>query len=610
MSQSIRLRGAMRCGVAVAMLGVLGQGCLDRPVAAPDTRLQSGVSLAIQNNAVDSVDILFEVDNSNSMAANQANLARNFTVLINQLVSPPDRNMDGTADYPPVKSLHVGVISSDLGTPGSTVPSCANSDIGDDGLLNPIRNGQAIRSHQPWTTAPAGTRPARCTTDPNQYPAFLTFDASTTNPAEFRDDFVCNAYLSTNGCGLEQQLEAAYRALVVHNPREQAGNMDPNAGFVRPNAVLAIVIVSDEEDGSVRDCRYAESGVPCTDGIGVFDSTSAAWASTDLNLRFYMYQPGGAQDPTWNLDRYMNPRMPNRGFTSLKPNRPENVIFAAIAGVPIMLPQTASGQTDYDALLGRMPDGSDGLTTMSPEGPVSMRQRNMDPSCSTRVVPACRREGSSYDPMRPACDTMVQYFALPSRRIVEVARRFQATYNNGSVSSICRNDYTDALTQIVQRIQQRLTGRCLPRVLATQRPTCCDATGRPLGCSTGPNCDSRTPAGATAISVGCEVREKLPATINAAEWCTAAHGRRRATGAAATEGGRAVCLVSQVAVQPGMTAPAGSHGFFYDTTVDPANPSCTQRISFTDGDSVPTGAEATIECVQSDNTSTTADAGR
>ncbi len=300
--------------------------------------------------------------------------------------------------------------------------------------------------------------------------------------------------------------------------------MDPNAGFVRPNAVLAIVIVSDEEDGSVRDCRYAESGVPCTDGIGVFDSTSAAWASTDLNLRFYMYQPGGAQDPTWNLDRYMNPRMPNRGFTSLKPNRPENVIFAAIAGVPIMLPQTASGQTDYDALLGRMPDGSDGLTTMSPEGPVSMRQRNMDPSCSTRVVPACRREGSSYDPMRPACDTMVQYFALPSRRIVEVARRFQATYNNGSVSSICRNDYTDALTQIVQRIQQRLTGRCLPRVLATTRSTCCMATPTP-GCTTGPLCSD---PGASAVR--CNVRERLPATINPAEWCTAAHGRRRATG--------------------------------------------------------------------------------
>ncbi|MBK6533850.1 MAG: hypothetical protein IPF99_30965 [Deltaproteobacteria bacterium] len=182
--------------------------------------------LSIQSSPADSVDILFEIDNSNSMAGNQANLSRNFATLINQLVSPPDRNMDGTADYPPVKSLHVGVISSDLGTPGSTVPSCANSDIGDDGLLNPIRNGQAIRSHQPWTTAPAGARPARCMNSSDQFPSFLTFDATTTNPTEFRDDFVCNAYLSTGGCGLEQQLEAAYRALVVHNPREQAGNMD------------------------------------------------------------------------------------------------------------------------------------------------------------------------------------------------------------------------------------------------------------------------------------------------------------------------------------------------------------------------------------------------
>jgi hypothetical protein len=611
MSHSIRLRGAMRSGVAVAMLGLLGQGCLDRPVAAPDTRLQSGVSLAIQNNAVDSVDILFMVDNSNSMAANQASLARNFRTLIDQLVSPPDANMDMVPDYPPVKSLHVGVISSDLGTPGSTVPSCANSDIGDDGLLNPVRNGQAIRSHQPWTTDRDHVRPARCAAnDPNQYPSFLTFEAASTDPAMFRDDFICNAYLSTGGCGLESQLESTYRALVVHNPRLQAGNMDPNAGFVRPDAVLAIVIVSDEEDGSTRDCRYAESGVACTDGIGVYDSTSAAWASTDLNLRFYMYTPGSPQDPTWNLDRYMNPRAPNRGFTSLKPNRPENVIFAAIAGVPIELPQTANGQTDYAALLGTNPDGSDGYTGMSAEGPVSMRQRNMDPSCSTRVTPACRRQGTTYNPAMPACDTMVQYFALPSRRIVEVARRFQATYSNGSISSICQTDYTSALTQIVQRIQQRLSGRCLPRVLATNRPTCCDATGRPLGCSTGPNCDPRTPAGATAISVGCEVREKLPTTVNPAEWCTAAHGRRRAIGTAATEGGRAVCLVSQVAVIPGMPAPAGAHGFYYDTTVDPANPNCSQRISFTDGDSVPTGAEATIECVQSDNTSTSADAGR
>jgi len=327
----------------------------------------------------------------------------------------------------------------------------------------------------------------------------------------------------------------------------------------------------------------------------VFDSTSAEWASTDLNLRFYMYTPGSAQDPTWPLDRYMDPTRPNRGFTSLKPNRPENVIFAAIAGVPISPPTNARGEPDLDALLGAAPDGSQGYTGMSAEGPVSMRQRNMDPACSTRVVPACRREGSTYDPARPPCSTDQQYFATPSRRIVEVARRFQAAYSNGSVSSICRNDYGAALEQIVARIQIRLVGRCLPRVLVTNtRPVCCDGSGRPLGCSTGALCATE---GATSVS--CEVRERLPADVDPAVWCTAAHGRRRAP----SEGGRNVCVIDQVAVRPGEAPPAGAHGFYYDTAPDASDRSCSQRISFTDGDGVARGASANIECVQSDNTS-------
>jgi hypothetical protein len=386
-------------------------------------------------------DLLFVIDDSGSMAANQANFSRALAGLFAAL------GAQGT-------SLHVGVVSTDLGTPGSTVPSCANSDVGDDGLLNPIRNGQAIRSHQPWTTLPAGARPSRCTTDPNQYPSFLAFDA-TTDVAEFRDDVVCNAYLATAGCGLEQPLESAYRALVVHNPRERPGNTDPNAGFVRADAVLGILMLTDEEDGSVRDCRFAESGVACTDGIGVFDSTSTAWASTDLNLRFYMYSPGSAQDPTWSLDRYLDPSRPRRGFTSLKPNAPQLVVFGAIAGVPLQMPTTPSGGVDWNALLGRNADGSDGYTGMSPEGPVSMRQRNPDPVCSTRVVPACRREGSSYDPMRPACDIIVQYFAHPSRRVAQVVRRFDETYRNGVLGSICRNDYGEFMSAFARQVASR-----------------------------------------------------------------------------------------------------------------------------------------------------------
>lgn len=55
-----------------------------------------------------------------------------------------------------------------------------------------------------------------------------------------------------------------------------------------------------------------------------------------------------------------------------------------------------------------MADGSDGYTANSAEGPVSMRQGNFDPACPTRVVPPCRREGSTVSTL---CDPAAQYFA-------------------------------------------------------------------------------------------------------------------------------------------------------------------------------------------------------
>ena len=419
----------------------------------PDVAPDAGSCTLV--TGVAAVDLLFMIDNSNSMAENQSNLARNIGALIDQLVDPP-RVRDPVTGverprFPAVRDLHLGVISSDLGTPGSVVPSCAATDVGDDGLLNPIRSGPALTTHPPWTSAPSGSRPARCTENPAQYPSFLTF-TPTTVVADFREDFICNAYLSSAGCGLEQQLESVHRALIVHNPRATAGNTDPNAGFVRDEALLGIVMVTDEEDGSVRDCRYAERGVPCTDATRVFDIMSPDWSSSDLNLRMYLYSPGTAWDPTWPIDRYVDPARPTRGFPSLKPGHPERVIFAAIAGVPITLPRRGAA-IDWATLLGSRPDGADGFVGMSPEGAVSMRQRNQDTQCAARVVPACRREGSA--PIG-ACDRTVQYYASPSRRVAQVARRFDEAWGNGSVSSICRNDYSDALRGLVERLQVQL----------------------------------------------------------------------------------------------------------------------------------------------------------
>ncbi len=464
------------------------------------------------------LDLLVVVDNSGSMAENQATFMAQLGPLLDQLTNPPcvsraapgtprvcdPMNPDLVPMYRAVRDLHVGVISTDLGTPGFMVPGCDDSDRGDDGLLNPIRNGFAMQRHLPWAprrpnavTAPPGFRPSFCSNDVNQFPSFMTYcsnaadptcdvpgmNASTRDPSAFSDWFKCNAGIFINGCGLESQLESVWRALLGHDARDAAGNTSPNAGFVREDAALAIVMLSDEDDGSVRDCARDEGfstqgDGACSDAKDVYNTASGAWAHpTNPDLRFYLYTPGDRLDPNWNLNRYVNTApagISNRwthDLLSLKPGHPERIVFAAITGVPVAVPMRGE-TTDWDALLGsRSPSGPDDFYgrdssravsgTQEAAGPFSMRQANMDPMCS-HVVPACRRQGSTYDMTRPCSNA--QYMAFPSRRIVEVARRFDEAplcngqpCRNGMVASICSANYAVSMIGIVRRVAASLS---------------------------------------------------------------------------------------------------------------------------------------------------------
>ncbi len=566
----------------------------------------------VTNEALDKVDLLLMVDNSNSMRDNQTNIMSQFQTMIQTLTRPPCVSPTNTTPHPCVASdptdtpryqaiadMHVGVVSSDLGTPGSSVPGCSNSDLGDDGLLNPIRNGQALSHHEPWTTAPPTFgRPSDCM-DPNQFPSFITYYSGTTNATTFVHDFQCNAGLFVNGCGLESQLDAVYRALIIHDATDRPGNTSPNAGFLRENALLAIVMLTDEEDGSVRDCRFA-NGSPCVGqgaqgAIDVYNPASTAWAAMELNLRFYMYQPCGPQDPTWSLSRYVDPANPTTGLLSLKPGHPERILFSAIAGLPLDVPMTGTGtgaRINWNALLGTPgPYGAEDLcgrdssalgAMTSAEGPISMMAANADPNCAQRTVPACRRQGSTYSPT--ACTTDVQYFAWPSRRVIEIARRFDespicngAPCHNGWVSSVCSVNYASAMQHTVTMIQSRLTARCLPRLLQTM---------------VGMN---------GALTVPCAIRQTLPV---GEDTCDPSRGLRDPVinGVSApmhvTVAGefRRVCDVDQVGTDPNSHQPVPGVGWFYDVSPDPTAPLCASRISFTPAASPPNGSITQMRC--------------
>jgi hypothetical protein len=169
------------------------------------------------------LDILFVIDNSGSMGEQQAALAANFPRMIDVL-----EQLDG-----PLPNLHIGVTTSDVGmtsVTGMTGPDlgiggqnggCAGQ--GDNGALrtSTALGGAAFISD---VELPDGTRDRNYT-------------------GALRDVFAEIAQVGAQGCGFEQHFSAMSRAFT--NPA--------NAGFLRADANLAVVIVADEDDCSVLD---------------------------------------------------------------------------------------------------------------------------------------------------------------------------------------------------------------------------------------------------------------------------------------------------------------------------------------------------------------------
>jgi cysteine-rich repeat protein len=166
-------------------------------------------------------DILFVVDSSRSMCEEQINLRNSFQSFIDGLTAFAD------VDF------HIGVVTTDT--------------------LDPAESGRLRNTPVPITNSMdclvALPPPQDCTTGlPNPLPKILT-------PAtiDIARTFRCIAQVGIGGWGIEAALGAVELAL---SPPLLA---DPtaNAGFLRDDALLAIVFVGDEDDCSVcNDPRW------------------------------------------------------------------------------------------------------------------------------------------------------------------------------------------------------------------------------------------------------------------------------------------------------------------------------------------------------------------
>ena len=172
------------------------------PEKAGPTCLFSTTTAEISVRAIDKVDLLFVVDDSESMAQEQASLQRQVPKLIRALATgerPPKPS------FSPAEDLHLGVVSGDMGLVGiSGIPGC--DGLGDDAIMNNIANATL-----------AGCQAT--------YPRFLTYLAGVNDPDQTATDFTCIAALGTDGCGFEQPLEAGLKALWPSVDVDSDGNV-------------------------------------------------------------------------------------------------------------------------------------------------------------------------------------------------------------------------------------------------------------------------------------------------------------------------------------------------------------------------------------------------
>jgi hypothetical protein len=278
---TFRIGATLACTM---LAGALAPACLDRPIEPIEPRTTGRYESTLTQSRVDKIDILLSIDDSGSMADKQAMLAAAVPRLVTALANPPCiDDAGGVASQPggpleecpagsfrefePVLDIHIGIVSSSLGGAGGA--ACPTNN--DKGHLiaridpeNADLRGETFEDLGFLVWSPEDPAPA---------------------PGEFNDVAALGAQLELmivgtgqEGCGYEAQLESWYRFLIDPRPYDQVvydaaarneGKVTPNtlegvdevvlaqrAAFLRPDSLVAIVQLSDENDCSFRHAGY------------------------------------------------------------------------------------------------------------------------------------------------------------------------------------------------------------------------------------------------------------------------------------------------------------------------------------------------------------------
>jgi hypothetical protein len=382
-----------------------GNGATGGSGAATTGGVDIAREFSVQLDRQREVDVLFLVDDSSLMLAAQATLRLGFARFMAALRAVPGG----------LPNLHIAVISSDMGAGDGSISGCSSTG-GKNGVFQYM---------------PRGT----CTSTGLQTGATYISDAGSVKnyTGNIEDVFGCIAALGETGCGFEQPFAAITRALGADGRAAPAQNQ----GFLRPNAYLAVVLLTNEDDCSVLP------------GVPLFD------VSSNTNIASQLGPPSNFRCNEFGHS--CNGMRPSR-------NAPNNDVAAMVTyndctssegeGYLLSVVDTASrikalkadpGQVFFAAITG--PATPYTVTWKAPSG--------ADTSCGAASCP--------WPSIAHSCTAANGSFADPAVRTNLLAAQFG---DNGFASSICDADFGPALERLATKLGAAIAGRCISEPIA------------------------------------------------------------------------------------------------------------------------------------------------
>ncbi len=357
------------------LLALAPLACLDRPLDELHPRTVEQTERTFPLSLDKDVDLLFVIDNSGSMENLQAHLAKQFPKLVEALRM---KQLGGR-----IPNVRIGVTSTDLGSGAFAVDSCERPG-GDGGRLLRTAHGSCTPPSDPWIEYRDGA---------------TNVAAGAGDPIErVKEAFSCIAKLGDKGCMFEQPLEAARRAL---DPK-----LKVNPGFLRAEALLVVVFITNEDDCSTKN-------------EALFDPASTAALGPLHSFRCF------DQGVTCNVN----------GRSAIGPRKE-------------CRPRTAS------PFLHDVEEYASFFSALKPKGRIMLAAIAGPPS-PVEVV----REGDLAR-LQPSCGTHLGSadYGDPAVRMKSLVDRFGV---DGQFTAICESDFGPALKRLGDRIVASLDRPCL-----------------------------------------------------------------------------------------------------------------------------------------------------